>query len=112
MVYIVKYFSVFDEFMSPTMLVHYWTSLIAFIVFNNYSTHATESYYKKQGLYHDILWRILELTYQKKLFCSKVFFSFLYFRTTFLLIGNLVPRVLVLFGQRLVARRDSGELEF
>ena len=25
---------------------------------------------------------------------------------------NLVPRVLRLFGQRLVARRDSGELEF
>ena len=25
---------------------------------------------------------------------------------------NLVPRVLRLFGQRLVAKRDSGELEF
>ena len=26
--------------------------------------------------------------------------------------SNLIPRVLRLFGQRLVARRDSGELEF
>ena len=87
MVYIVKYFSVFDEFMSPTMLVRYWTSLTAFIVFNSYSTHAAESYYKKQGLYHDISWRILELTDQQKLFCSKVFFSFLYFRATLPLVG-------------------------
>ena len=31
---------------------------------------------------------------------------------TFQVSHNLVPRVLSVFGQRLVARRDSGELEF
>ena len=32
--------------------------------------------------------------------------------TNFMVIGNLVPKVLRLFGQRLVARRDSGDIEF
>ena len=41
-----------------------------------------------------------------------VIFSLHYAIPRFICFGNLVPRVLRLFGQRLVARRETGVLEF